>query len=90
MDNKDKDKDRDRVDSNKENESKATGYKRHLVPCPNCGKDILDHMTQCPFCKAEIKPKYYKPMDMSMAKKIRFVLAVIGFIIVIILIFFTE
>ncbi|NLK68234.1 MAG: hypothetical protein GX283_03620 [Clostridiaceae bacterium] len=79
MDNKDK------VSKNKQ-----SGYKRHVVPCSNCGKDILDHMTQCPFCKAEITPKYYKPMDPSISKKIRFALAVIGFIIIIILLFFGE
>lgn len=33
---------------------------RHITQCPSCGKDILDHMTVCPFCKAAVDPKGYK------------------------------
>jgi len=36
-----------------------TNWEKHLRPCPHCGKDVLDHMTQCPFCKEEISPLGY-------------------------------
>ncbi|HEY8421938.1 MAG TPA: hypothetical protein VIL05_09400 [Thermoclostridium sp.] len=69
--------------SNKDNKMK--GFERYLEPCPNCGKDILYHMTRCPYCNKEVTLKYYKPMDPEKAKKIKLVLAVIGFIIVFII-----
>jgi len=34
---------------------------KHIVPCPYCGKDALDHMTVCPSCSGELKPKGYVP-----------------------------
>lgn len=71
----------------KSHNKKKNGFERYLVPCPNCGKDILYHMTQCPFCKAEVTPQYYKPMNPETAKKIKLVLAVIGFIVALILLF---
>lgn len=33
--------------------------KKHIVSCPACGKDVLDHMTECPFCHAALRPKGY-------------------------------
>ncbi|NLM11870.1 MAG: hypothetical protein GX213_14080 [Clostridiaceae bacterium] len=68
--------------------SQLKRFERHLISCPNCGKDILYHMIQCPFCKAEVTSKYYKPMDPDMAKKIKLALAVVGFIIVLVLLVF--
>jgi len=34
---------------------------KHIVSCPHCGKDVLDHMKECPFCKGELKPTCYDP-----------------------------
>ncbi len=44
-------------------------YKEHLVPCPHCGKDVLDHMTECPFCHGALKPA--PRMDEARLKRIR-------------------
>ncbi len=33
--------------------------KKHIVSCPACGKDVLDHMTECPFCHGSLTPKGY-------------------------------
>lgn len=74
----------------KNNDDRMKGFKRHLVPCPSCGKDILYHMSQCPFCKAEVVSNYYKPMDPEKAKKIKWILAIIGFIIVFIIFFIVR
>lgn len=74
----------------KNNNSQMKRFERYLVPCPNCGRDILYHMTQCPFCKEAVTPQYYKPMDPDKAKKIKLALAVIGFIIVFILLFLVK
>lgn len=61
--------------------TKHSLLKGHLVPCPQCGKDVLDHMTECPFCHASIKPTAYSPMDPAQIKKIRRTLTIIGMII---------
>ncbi|NLX76743.1 MAG: hypothetical protein GXZ01_05115 [Clostridiaceae bacterium] len=72
------------------NNNRMKKFERYLVPCPNCGKDILYHMTQCPFCKSEVTTEYYKPMNPDTARRIKLALAVIGFIIVIILLVFAR
>jgi len=66
-------------------DEKLKDFERYLEPCPHCGRDILYHMTTCPFCKKEVTPKYYNPLDPEKAKKIKLVLAVLGFIVVLIL-----
>lgn len=65
------------------------GYEKHLVPCPNCGRDILDHMTQCAFCKADV-PSAYQPMDSEKLKKVRLYLSIIFCILAAILLLFVK
>ncbi|MBO5045281.1 MAG: hypothetical protein J6C93_00245 [Clostridia bacterium] len=52
--------------------------RRHVVTCPHCGKDVLDHMTECPFCKGELTPVGYKPVDERLIKKIRLICFLVG------------
>ena len=59
-------------------------YEKHLVHCPNCGKDVLDHMTQCPFCKGPLKPSGYDPKDAESLKKIKRVLTILLSVIAVI------
>lgn len=66
-----------------------TGYEKHIVQCPECGKDILDHMTVCPFCKAALGTSIYSASDEGRTKKIRLALTII-LIVVIVLIFISE
>ena len=51
---------------------------KHIVTCPHCGKEALDHMTKCPHCGGELTPAGYKPMDEGKRKKIRLVTYSIG------------
>ena len=30
---------------------------RHVVTCPHCGADALDHMTACPQCGGALTPR---------------------------------
>lgn len=62
-------------------------FERYLEPCPNCGREILYHMKECPFCHKEVPQKYYSPIAPEKARRIRLVLGVIGFVIALIIIF---
>jgi hypothetical protein len=72
------------------NKKGLTNYEKHLVPCSNCGRDVLDHMTQCPFCKKAISPLAYKPIDPGKLKKVKLVLTIIGGAIAVILLFLSR
>ena len=52
---------------------------KHIVVCPHCGGDALDHMTQCPYCGGELTPRGYRPMNENTARKLKTVGTVIGF-----------
>lgn len=52
--------------------------KKHVVTCPHCGKDVLDHMTECPFCKGALKPAGYREMDPEKRKRVKIISNVIG------------
>lgn len=55
-------------------------YKKHLVPCPTCQKDVLDHMEVCPFCKAQISPKSPgSGLDKAQLRRWKIILNVVGF-----------
>lgn len=51
---------------------------RHVVVCPHCGKNVLDHMSECPYCKGVLVPSGYKPVDPVKFKKIKIAGTVIG------------
>ncbi|MGI6150424.1 MAG: hypothetical protein ACOYIR_00490 [Christensenellales bacterium] len=56
--------------------------RRHVVSCPHCGKDVLDHMTQCPFCKGKLKSRYYTSFrDPDQAKALKRTMRIVGFAI---------
>lgn len=64
--------------------------KSHILPCEHCGKDVLDHMTQCPYCGGTLVPPAYKSMSPEKrraVKKITYLIGAIVAVVVIILIF---
>ena len=52
---------------------------RHLVPCAHCGKDVLDHMGECPFCHQKLNPAYSQGFPKETIRRIRLILNIIGF-----------
>lgn len=60
-----------------ENKDNLKRFEKHLVKCPHCGKDVLDHMKECPFCKGELKGSSYGGIDPASKKWIRTVLTVV-------------
>lgn len=75
-------------------EDKKEKLEQRTRACPNCGYPVLDHMTQCPRCKAELTPSGYQPMSDEKIKKIRRITysigAVISVIIIILIIVFKK
>ncbi|MEG1923332.1 MAG: hypothetical protein RR054_01735 [Clostridia bacterium] len=69
-----------------EKKEKKTNYEKHLIKCEHCGKDVLDHFTECPFCHGELKGYGYKPMSDTEIKKIKTPLFIIGAIIAIVIV----
>lgn len=68
----------------KEEERKAkqrARMQKHIVICPHCGKEVLDHMTECPFCKGELKPAGYRPPDENKMKKVRRISLIVGIVV---------
>lgn len=68
--------------------SKFTQLEKHTVQCPHCKKDVLDHMTKCPFCEAALIPAGYKPMDDDAKKRMKRITTIIGFAVAIIVVLF--
>ena len=73
---------------------KAKDLERHTLACPNCGKPVLDHMTECPHCKGELTPAGYQPLSDQKIKKIRIITYTVGALvsiaIIVFLIFFRN
>ncbi len=59
-------------------------YEAHLVKCDNCGKDALDHMTECPFCHAPLT-QGYRPMSESTMKAVKIIALIAGVVIVLLI-----
>ncbi len=38
---------------------KQSNYDKHIVKCPHCGEDVLDHFKECPHCHGELTPAGY-------------------------------
>ena len=32
-------------------EKRRARVEKHVIICPHCGKNVLDHMSECPYCK---------------------------------------
>ncbi len=62
-------------------EKQRARMQKHIVICPHCGKEVLDHMTECPFCKGELKPTGYRPPDENKMKKVRRISLIVGIVV---------
>ena len=71
---------------------KKKGMQRHIVNCPSCGKEVLDHMTECPFCHGTLTPLGYREKDPARIGKVRKVVygICIGIAVVLILAIFLR
>ncbi len=54
-------------------EKRKRAMERHIVSCPHCGKEVLDHMTECPFCHGQLTPLGYGGRDEKKFKIARIV-----------------
>jgi hypothetical protein len=54
---------------------------RHLVKCPHCGRDVLDHMSVCPVCEGALKPLMREARSDEQLRKTKNTLRAIGFTI---------
>ena len=62
----------------------------HVVVCPHCNKNVLDHMTKCPYCGGELTPANYRSMSAekrAAIKKVTYAIGAIVAVAVIVLIF---
>lgn len=50
--------------------------KNHIIICSNCGKEVLDHMQECPFCKSKLTPQY-NVSNIKIVKRIRVLLWIV-------------
>jgi len=53
--------------------------KRHLVRCPHCGRDVLDHMAACPFCDGALQPLMRQDGSDEQLKRLKNTLRIVGF-----------
>lgn len=74
------------ADNGKKKKVSGWSYERHIVQCPVCGKDILDHMMVCPHCKAEITIGGVKPMSQDTVQKVKTIALIVGIIIALVII----
>ena len=59
---------------------------KHVVTCPHCKKDVLDHMTKCPHCGGELTPLGYKPMAEKTKKKLMIAGYTVGIAVAIVIV----
>ncbi len=52
-------------------------YKKHVIQCPHCGKDALDHMEACPHCGGELR----KPLDPEKLRRFQRVAKIVAFLV---------
>lgn len=50
---------------------RSKSLQKHIVICPHCGAEALDHMTKCPECKGDLRPKGYRPIDRDSLRKFK-------------------
>lgn len=65
---------------------KQRDLEKHTVVCPNCKRPVLDHMTECPYCKTKLPKTGYRPLSDEKIKKIRIVTYTVGGVIAVLLI----
>lgn len=62
---------------------------KHVVVCPHCGANVLDHMTKCHVCGGALTPRGYTPMDpkkMKLFKTIGWIVGIAGVIATIVVV----
>ena len=59
-------------------EKRRARVEKHVVVCPHCGKNVLDHMSECPYCKGALVPSGYKPVDPEKFRKIKLACSIAG------------
>lgn len=69
-------------------EKRQAKLERHVVRCPHCGENALDHMTKCPHCGGELTPRGYRPPDEEKMKKVRTWCYIIGFAVFAVIVVF--
>ncbi len=52
-------------------EKRERARKKHIVLCPHCQREVLDHMTECPFCHGELTPLGYRGRNEKTFKIVR-------------------
>ncbi len=53
-----------------------TNYEKHVIKCPSCGKDVLDHMAICPYCQGKLQVGYSE-LSKKTKKTVKIVLWII-------------
>ncbi len=69
-----------------EEKKRSPSLQKHIVLCPHCGKEALDHMTKCPSCGSELTPRGYDSRNSEKYKPIRKTLMIIFSILAAILV----
>lgn len=52
-----------------------TNWEKHVITCPACGKEALDHMENCPHCGAQLK----QALDPEKLKRFKQIANIVGF-----------
>ena len=79
--------DRDRLEQEETRaQRRRARLEKHAVPCPHCGKSVLDHMTRCPYCGGALVPKGYAPMDEQKKRKLRTVGYAVGTVVAVVIV----
>ncbi|MDE7159116.1 MAG: zinc-ribbon domain-containing protein [Clostridiales bacterium] len=70
----------------KKKQKREARLKSHILPCPHCGKDVLDHMTKCPYCGETLTPSNYRTMSAEKRNAIKKVTYLIGAVVAVVVI----
>ena len=60
-----------------EEKKRPASLQKHIVLCPHCGKEALDHMTRCPSCGGELTPRGYDPRSGEKLQPVRKALLIV-------------
>lgn len=79
--------DRDRLEQEEARaQRRRARLEKHALPCPHCGKSVLDHMTRCPYCGGALVPKGYAPMDEQKKRRLRTVGYAVGTVVAVVIV----
>lgn len=60
-----------------EEKKRPASLQKHIVHCPHCGREALDHMTRCPSCGGELTPRGYDPRSGEKLQPVRKALLIV-------------